>query len=72
MVLVKQSKKVYWKLGNGNRFKTLSSTVEQSYEKKWLSPKKAKAIGNAVATKVWVTKYWQKKMTNRAIKGKKK
>lgn len=59
------------KLGSGARFKALSSKVEEAYEKKGMSPKKAAQVGNAVAAKAGAAKYGQKKMTAMAKKGKK-
>lgn len=60
------------KLGSGAKFAALSSSVAKSYEKKGMPAKKAEAIGKAVAAKVGIAKYGQKKMTKMAVSGKKK
>lgn len=60
------------KLGSGQRFKAIAGKAAASYEKKGMSPAKAKKVGAAIAAKVGVAKYGQKKMTQMAVKGKKK
>jgi hypothetical protein len=60
------------KLGSGARFKKLSGSVASSYEKKGMSPAKAKKIGAAVAAKQGIKKYGKKKMTKMATAGKKR
>ena len=60
------------KLGTGARFKALSSSVAKSYEKKGMSPKKAKAISGAVAAIAGRAKYGTLKMNKMATAGKKR
>lgn len=60
------------KLGSGAKFAALQKSVASSYVKKGMPAAKAKAIGAAVAAKAGVKKYGQKKMTQMAVKGKKK
>lgn len=57
------------KLGGGGRFAKLAGSIEKEYEKKGISPKKAKAIGGAVAAKIGRAKYGVKKMAVLAKKG---
>lgn len=49
------------KLGSGGRFAAVQGSVAQEYEKKGMSPAKAKAIGGAVAAKAGREKYGAKK-----------
>jgi len=58
------------KLGSGAKFAAMSKDVAKSYMKKGVPAKKAEAIGKAVAAKAGIAKYGQKKMTQRAKKGK--
>lgn len=57
------------KLGSGARFKHVSGTVAQEYEKKGMSAAKAKSVGKAVAAKVGREKYGNKKMAQLAAHG---
>lgn len=60
------------KLGSGTRFKKLSGSVAVEYEKKGMSPKKAEAIGAAVAAKQGRAKYGDSKMTKMSASGHKR
>ena len=60
------------RLGSGKRFKKLSGSVAAQYEKKGMSPKKAEALGNAVAAKSGRKRYGTKKMTKMAVAGKRR
>lgn len=58
------------KLGSGKRFAGVQSNVAQEYEKKGINPKKAKAIGAAVAATQGKLKYGAKKMAKMSAAGK--
>jgi len=60
------------KLGSGQRFKAMSEGVAMSYMKKGVSKEKAISIGKAVAAKAGMQKYGKKKMTQMAVKGRKR
>ena len=60
------------KLGSGARFEAVAKKAAASYVKKGMPAAKAKAIGAAIAAKAGVAKYGQKKMTQMAVKSKKK
>lgn len=60
------------KLGSGAKFKAMSEGVAMGYMKKGMGKEKAIAIGKAVAAKAGIKKYGQKKMTQMAVKGKKR
>ena len=60
------------KLGSGAKFAAMSKDVAKSYMKKGVPAAKAKAIGAAIAAKAGAAKYGQKKMTQMAVKAKKK
>ncbi len=60
------------KLGSGARFSALKGSVAKEYANKGKSPKEAARIGAAVAAKVGMEKYGKKKMTQMAVKAKKK
>ena len=60
------------KLGSGEKFKAMSETVAMSYMKKGKGKEKAIEIGKAVAAKAGMKKYGKKKMTQMAVKGKKR
>lgn len=57
------------KLGSGERFATLSRKVMQEYEKKGMSPEKAKEVGRAVAAKVGMKKWGKRRMLKLAKAG---
>lgn len=59
-------------LWSGERFAKLKWGVAKEYEKKGVSPKKAKEIGGAVAAKAWMARYGKAKMQKMAKAGKKK
>jgi|LauGreDrversion4_2_1035121.scaffolds.fasta_scaffold339536_3 hypothetical protein len=58
-------------LGSGERFSELQNKAAASYEKKGMSPEKAKEVGAAIAAKVGQKKYGVKKMTKLAVMSKK-
>lgn len=59
------------KLGSGERFKKLSGSVAEQYQKKGKSAEEAKRIGAAVAAKAGMKKYGKAKMSKMAQAGKK-
>jgi len=50
-------------LGSGERFSELQNKAAASYEKKGVSPEKAKEIGGAIAAKIGREKYGAKKFS---------
>ncbi len=50
-------------LGSGERFSELQNKAAASYEKKGVSPEKAKKIGGAIAAKIGREKYGAKKFS---------
>ena len=60
------------KVGTGKRFEAIASKAAAAYQKKGVPAAKAKAIGAAIAAKAGAAKYGQKKMTQMAVKTKKK
>lgn len=59
------------KLGSGARFAAIESKAEKAYEKKGMSPEKAKKVASAIAAKIGMAKYGKKKMAAMAKAGKK-
>ena len=60
------------KLGSGARFKSLSGKIAKEYEKKGVSPEKAKEIGAAAAANAGRAAHGQKTMTRLSKGGRKK
>lgn len=50
-------------LGSGERFASIQNKAAASYEKKGVSPEKAKEIGGAIAAKIGREKYGAKKFS---------
>ena len=50
-------------LGSGERFASIQNKAAASYEKKGVSPEKAKEIGGAIAAKIGREKYDAKKFS---------
>ena len=50
-------------LGSGERFAAVQNKAAASYEKKGVSPEKAKEIGGAIAAKIGREKYGAKKFS---------
>ena len=64
-------KKWIAKLWSWLRFKKLSTDIKKEYMDKWMSEEKAEDIWRATAAKIWIAKYWKKKMMWLAQKWKK-
>lgn len=60
------------KLGSGERFAKLSGSVEREYEAKGVSPKRAKAIGAAVAADAGRKAHGAKRMAQLSAAGRKR
>lgn len=60
------------KLGSGKRFNSLENSVAQEYEKKGVSPERARKIGAAVAAKVGRQKYGKARFQKLAAAGRKR
>lgn len=60
------------KLGSGAKFSAIAKKAASFYEKKGKTPAQAKKVGQAIAAMSGVKKYGQKKMTQMAVRGKKK
>jgi hypothetical protein len=60
------------KLGSGARFKSVMNKAAEGYEKKGMSPEKAKEVGAAIAASVGRKKYGAKKFSKLSAMARKK
>ncbi len=60
------------KLGSGARFAAIENKAAASYEKKGMSPEKAKEVGAAIAASVGRKKYGAKKFSKLSAMARKK
>lgn len=60
------------KLGSGERFASIENKAAKSYEKKGMSPERAKEVGAAIAASVGRKKYGAKKFSKLSAMARKK